>query len=350
MKVEKKVLARLEKCYSIAPLKYNGREHFLVAAEKVDRCILFDDDGNEEDTVWTEPGGVMSMVQVPGTNGQFLATQRFYSPNDGADAGIVVVTPQGRGNWQRRTLVQLPFVHRFDILERNGRRYLIACTIKSASEYKDDWRSPGKIYAADLPGDLSRFDTDSQLSLSVIKDGMLKNHGYYRCTGHNGTEYAVISSNEGIYTVVPPEQPGAAWTITQLSDIPSSDALLLDLDGDGKEELAVLSPFHGDTFLVLKESGGTYVPVYTCPEKMEFLHAVYGGQLCGKPRVVVGYRKGRRNLVAFSYDAATRSYAAEILDTDCGPANVFHYIHNGRDRIVSANRETDEIAMYTICD
>ena len=43
--MNKKVLANLEKCYSIAPLHYKGAEHILVAAEKTDRCILFDIDG-----------------------------------------------------------------------------------------------------------------------------------------------------------------------------------------------------------------------------------------------------------------------------------------------------------------
>ena len=80
IRIKKRVIGRLPKCYSIAPLTWSGRSYFLVAAEKKDPCYLFDLEGNQADTVWEGPGGVMSMVQVPGSDGVFLATRKFYSP------------------------------------------------------------------------------------------------------------------------------------------------------------------------------------------------------------------------------------------------------------------------------
>ncbi len=347
MKVEKNVLEHLTKCYSIAPLVYRKEQHFLVAAEKEDRCLLFNLDGDLVDTIWEGPGGTMSMVQVPSTDGQFLATHRFYSPNDSKGSEIVIVTPKATGDWQIRTLVKLPHIHRFDILKRNGIHYLLACTLKSGHEYKEDWTSPGKIYAAVLPNDLSGFHEDNPLKLEVIKEGMFKNHGYYPVM-EEGVETALISFEGGICQVIPPALKEEPWQIKELLNTPASDAVLVDFDEDGEKELAVLSPFHGDKISIYKKQDGSFHKVYEYEKPAEFTHAIYGGDLCGKPALVVGHRQGERNLLLFTWNKENGQYQWEELDKDCGPANVCHLIKDGIDILISANRETDEIAMYRI--
>lgn len=342
--MKKKIMAELEKCYSIAPLDYQGKQHILVAAEKQDRCILFDAAGKEEATVWEGPGGVMTMVQVPGSDGQFLATHQFYSPNDSKEAKIIIADPDGNGNWKIRTLADLPFVHRFDILSSGGAKYLIACTLKSGHEYKEDWSSPGKVYAAKLPDDLSCFDGTKQLQLEVIKDGMLKNHGYYRIV-EEGNASALICSDNGVFRFYPPKTEDGSWQVEQLLSKPASDAVMADLDGDGEMELVVLSPFHGDEAAVYKKAQDGYEKVYQYPEKAEFLHAIWSGKLAGKTVAVLGHRKGARRLFALLWTDG--HYSFKTIDDDCGPANAYGYTYEDRDFLVTTNREVNQIAMYT---
>ncbi|AEF18143.1 hypothetical protein Thexy_2135 [Thermoanaerobacterium xylanolyticum LX-11] len=345
MKVDRKKIGELEKCYSMTLLDYNNSKHIVVATEKIGKCFLFDLDGNLEETIWDGYGGTMSIVQVPGSNGQFLATHKFYSPNDSKNASIVVVSPKGKDYWEIRTLVNLPFVHRFDIITRNGINYLIVCTIKSGHEYKDDWTIPGKVYSAVLPDNLEDFNDNNQLQLEVIKDGMSKNHGYYRYL-NNGSQSAVISCEQGVFHFVPPANINGKWTIEKLISTPASDALLLDFDNDGIDELVVFSPFHGDNLIIYKKDNEKYTEVFST--KMEFLHAIYGGLICGKPMIIVGHRGGKRNLIAITYNDKTGNYDLEILDTNAGAANVITYKNKSKDIIIATNREINEITMYTL--
>lgn len=344
IRIKKRVIGRLPKCYSIAPLTWSGRSYFLVAAEKKDPCYLFDLEGNQADTVWEGPGGVMSMVQVPGSDGVFLATRKFYSPNDGADAEIAVARPGKKGGWETHCLVKLPFVHRFDILQRGEEMYLIACTLKSAHAYKDDWRSPGKVYGVRLPEELLVPGAHRRLKLKVIKDGMRKNHGYCR-TKEEGGQAAVISCEDGIYEFIPPCRDGD-WEVGRLSEMSASDAVFVDLDGDGERELGVIAPFHGDRVSILKRIEGEYREVYRYPEPAKFAHAIYGGSFCGREAFLFGHREGKMGLAAVFYNRERQKYEEIMIDSGRGPANIYCYEREGKSCLVAANRETDEIALY----
>ncbi|HHV11014.1 MAG TPA: hypothetical protein GXX75_12120 [Clostridiales bacterium] len=344
----KKVIKELENCYSIAPLTYRGKNCILVAAEKHAPCYLFTDDGELIDTVWEEPGGVMTMVQLPGKDGEFLATHQFYSPNDSKEAKIVYVRHDDKKGWVVTELVKLPFIHRFDIITRNGVNYLLACALKSGYEYKEDWRFPGQTFTAILPEDLSQFHEGNNLRLTLIKDKMLRNHGYTRYFD-NGIQTGIISCDNGVYQFIPPVCKTSDWQVKELINEPTSDALLGDFDGDGNDELFVITPFHGNFVKLYKRVGGSFKEIYQIPLELEMLHAIYQGTIHGRHTIIFGHRKGNCDLLQFYYDHKEGGYKYEVIDHGRGPANVYMYHAGGQDKIVATNRETNEIAIYTYC-
>ncbi len=344
MKALKRKIADLTRCYCVAPLRYQQQPHFLVASEKEFACLLFDRYGNQIDEVWNSVGGTMSAVQLPGVDGAFLATHKFYSPNNSKEAKIVCCWHEESG-WKVRTIVELPYVHRFDILSRGGRHYLLACCLKSGYEYNDDWRFPGATYACRLPDDLTELTRDAQITLKALKSGMYRNHGYSRHI-RDGVMTGLVTSDEGVFRFTPPAADDDAWTIDTLITDPASDAVMADFDGDGQDELLTLSPFHGDTLRVYHADGITYKPVFEYEKRIEFAHAICSGTVCKKVIAVIGHRKGERDLLSVSYQDG--GYHVETLDHDVGPANVLSATVDGRDVLLSANREINEVAYYEI--
>ena len=268
----------------------------------------------------------------------------MYSPDDNRQASIIYAFPTDAG-WKIKNLCHLQGVHRFDILRRNDVNYLIACTIKSDYEYENDWRFPGKVFAARLPDDLNNLPDDYELPLTVLKDNLCKNHGYSR-DSYKGIETAVITSEEGVFRFTPPEHPDGEWTVEKHLDEPTSDALFLDLDGDGEKEMLTLSPFHGDTLKVFKQVGASFKKVFEYEKKLPFIHAICPAQFNGREIAIVGYRRAERDLLAVYYDKG--GYKVEILDHDVGPANARAAVIDGKTVVVSANREISEVAYYTL--
>jgi hypothetical protein len=344
IKFKKQVIANIEKCYSVCPMEINHTPGFLIATEKAGGCFFFDLAGEKVATIWDDPGGVMSLVPVPGTDNTFLSTQEFYSPNDSANARIVLVSPN-RDSWQVKKLVDLPFVHRFDILATPHQDYLIACTLKSDHHFKEDWTHPGKVLVCPLPSGFP--DGEFEPHFEVLIDNLTKNHGYYRCCD-NGFPFTLVSSENGVFKVTPPSAPAADWQVEKLFDQATSDATMIDLTGDGNPELVTLSPFHGDDLNIYHLVDGKYQLAYAWPEKLEFLHAIWAGTIAGKPVVVLGHRKGKRDLFLLRYDHDQDTYIRETIDEDCGPANATYIDRDELKAIITTNRETNEVAMYRL--
>lgn len=349
MKALKTKIDTLAKCYAVSPLTVDGKERIIVAAEKTDACNLYSLTGEKISQIWDGPGGTMSIVPLKGEDGAFLATQKFYSPNDGAASYIVYVKPLdiAKGEWLVKKILELPFLHRFDVIERGGVKYLFLCTIKSDHKFRDDWSSPGKVLVGVLPENLEGNLSESDFKISLLKDGLTKNHGYTKDV-ENGIERAVVSSDNGIFIFTPPENEGGKWEEKKIVEEAASDAIFSDIAGDGNKHLLAISPFHGDNIFIYEKRGGKYEKVYEYPEPAEFSHAITEGEVKGKRYIFIAHRKGKRRLLAFSFDKEAQKHTVEILDEDAGGANAVLFKRDGKDILAVTNREIDEIALYEL--
>ncbi len=347
MKYQKRVIATdMPKCYAIGMHHGDDFDGFVVATEKKGPIRRFRLDGTAEENICDGPGGVMTIMQVPDRGDQLMGTYKFFSPDFGADdAKIVTYTRRGDGTWKRSVLCDLPYVHRFGVLKgADGQTWLIACTVKRACrKTKGDWKAPGAVYVAKLPEHLEQFDENNQLSLTCIAGVQLQNHGFH--TAPDAT-FALIGTAAGVFRYVPPASQDSDWGIDCLIVQPTSDMAMADFDGDGKNEIITISPFHGDTLAVWHEgeTSDTYVKVWEDSQKRDFLHAIWAGKLAGSTCAVMGNRKAGRDLLRVCFDG--EAYRVEIIDHDCGPANVWVFDDAGASYIIAANRETDEVALY----
>jgi hypothetical protein len=339
MKITKHHLCDLPSCYAAASIQRDGRTLLLLAPDAPGPCYAFDSETYERETVWEEPGGTMAMVPVTGGNGDFLAVQRFFPGFQAQDAEIVYVQNKS-GKWLVNTLFKLPYVHRFDILERDGRPYILCGTLCTTKKNEDDWSSPGGLYAAELPANLH-----SPLLPVRIAGNMTKNHGFWRVT-NNGVTSALTSCDQGVFQVLPPYEYGEKWSVNRVFDKPVSDIAIGDIDGDGVEEMAAIEPFHGNQFNIYRKSSKGYSLMYSYLPKIEFLHVVWGGRLRGEPVFIGGCRGGNKELFLLRWQDG--KIVIEIIEAGAGPANISVVNGKGRDLILVANHESGEGAVFIV--
>ncbi|MDR2452391.1 MAG: hypothetical protein LBE85_11645 [Candidatus Accumulibacter sp.] len=342
MKIEKRALTRLDRCYACNSIEVDGVTRILLASEGKNACLAWSaPDYAESRVVWDEPGGTMSMVPIPGTNGEFLAVQKFFRMYDWEEAKIVHVRPLANGGYEASDVLHLPYIHRFDLLGAGGRLYFIACTLATAKADKDDWSRPGKIWVGEYTG-------PGPLRIRVLREGLTQNHGYSRLA-RDGAARGLVTCREGAFEVTPPAAPDGDWQLRQFMDWPISDIAAIDIDGDGEFEFATIEPFHGQYFRIYKKIDGRFEKIFEHPEVSEFYHVVVGATLAGEPVFIGGCRRGRQQLF---YVRARRKapleLAAVLIEEGVGPSNACVVHEPRRDIIVAANREKAEAALYFV--
>lgn len=350
MQFTKQTLVSMNRCYSVAAMNVRGETKIFYATEGEGPCVAFSGpDLSHQETVWEGPGGTMSMVPIPGTNGDFLAVQRFFRLFQWDEACLVRVCASDGGGWNVNTLFTMPYLHRFDILRgKDGATHLIACTLAESKETREDWSKPGSVYVAPLSGDWG-----APLELAVVKNDIFQNHGYCRVQT-NGEDRALFAGREGVFMATPPENANGEWRLEHVLDVAASDMALADIDGDGELEIAVIEGFHGNTFRIYKKINGAYQPIYEHGDHSDFYHVVWGGSLAGRQAFIGGCRRGSQDLFTLHWENGRVVYTC--VEAGVGPSNVavLHaapdnaHITGGRDIIIAANREIAEGAVYFV--
>ncbi|MDJ0292608.1 hypothetical protein QLH48_19615, partial [Bacillus safensis] len=177
------------------------------------------------------------------------------------------------------------------------------------------------------------------IELKVIKEGLTKNHGYCRAY-HNGKMVGLVTSQEGVFRVTPPQSDDEEWTIEKIMDRPTSDVAVVDIDEDGEDELVTIEEFHGKHFRINKKYGDEYKIIYEYPKEMDFGHVVWGGKLRGVPNIIGGYRRCDKDLFYIQCtDKEKLEFETVVIESGVGPSNVAVLNEDDRDIIISANRE-----------
>ena len=343
MKIVKKKLDDMYRCYCASNIYFDGQNHILLASEDPDvACnMYYGKDYEIKENVWTHPGGCMSIVPIPGKEKEFLCVQEFYLKVTPSLAKIVW-GKYDNGTWQFKDVVSVPYVHRFGIFNQNGINYLILATVATSKKEKNDWSVPGRIYVAELPEDPS-----TGVELEVLCDGLYRNHGFWQ-TKENGKDVGYFGSDQGILRVSAPEKRGGQWKVEPILSGHIGEIATIDIDGDGQDEIMTIEEFHGNTIQIYKKDGSEYKKVWQYDNEIDFAHALVGAKLAGQNAFVCGVRRKDCELFVVTYEDG--EYKVTMVDKGVGPANLCVVHEDNRDIIVGANHTAAEAAIYFVTE
>nr|WP_325212793.1 hypothetical protein [uncultured Oscillibacter sp.] len=343
MEIRKTVLAEgIPSIYAVSLAEAGGRPCCIAASEERDgETLLVDCETEEVFPLPGSPGGVMAFVPAAGESA-VLSIESFFPVFDSAGARIVKTVlhrREGGISAERQILTQAPYVHRIALLQEEDGAYLAAGILCRRKARSDDWSMPGSMQIAPY-----RPDAD-QLTLETVYDGVFKHHAMQVRKNAAGHDDLYFGGTEGCFRTT---RLKGSWVTERILDVPTSDIALLDLDGDGREELAVIEGFHGDSAAVFKEDGGGYRRALDLPAA--FGHVLWAGTLLGAPALIVGCRAGRKELTLYRLRPG-RGGSIEIaeqtqLDQGGAPAQIF--VQEDRNMILATNHDTGELVKYSL--
>jgi hypothetical protein len=283
----------------------------------------------------------MNLCQL-NEKGDFLAVQEFYKGFQSKTAGIARVWKDESG-WHTRRVIDLPFVHRFCVQKVGEAAFVVACTLCEDKNSPADWSRPGKVFVGRIPD-----NWDEPCILTPLIEGIYKNHGLYQGK-MDGRNVVLVTGEQGVFRIDVPQSADAPWAFARVLDREISDVTAVDLDGDGEDELVTIEGFHGSVIAVNKRVDGAWKVVTTYP--VALAHALWGGDILGKPGVLVGYRQHNGALIMLRF-AGWRSgkmlLSTQIIDEHEEPTNIAVIPGEEETRIFCSSGSTYKVVLYKL--
>lgn len=342
MEIAKKTLAQLQDAYATGLINVGGEERLVVGPETKGKPLMFNPSNWTNELTFPEKlGGCMNVRPFSETEDSFFAIEGFYPVFQSEGAGVVYVSRNSDGNWQKRRVLDLPFVHRIEVVTVAGDSYLVASALAESKDSPEDWSSPGATYVGIIPD-----NPEDGLEMSKVLSGIHKNHGLH-VTELKGKEMVLITGQEGVFALIIPDNHSTDWESRKLIGHEVSDISVMDLDLDGDPELVTIEPFHGDTLGLYGNSGEGWEQQTSYP--LDFGHVVWTGEIQGHPRIIAGSRGGKEDLVCLKWDESSGDLKEDfVIDQGVGPAQITVLQKPDLDIVFSANNGADEVAMYRI--
>ena len=334
MTFEKTVIHEMRMPYAVAALGAGPGASVACGTEDYGPVVRIDPPYRGVRPLAPGPGGCMGVAPDPSRPSDLYAIMGCFPGYRFQGGGIYRM----RAGAAPERVLDLAFAHRIGFGERAGRRLLLAATLAADKRDASDWSQPGAVYAAELS------DENARLQLEPVLTGIRKNHGFLLAR-FEGRSSLLIGGQEGLLAIDLSE-PGPGWPVRQVLPGETSEMALLDVDGDGEEELVTIESFHGNMLRAYRRAPSGWTPFWEA--ELQFGHGLLAGAFLGARSVLVSSRAGAKDLLLFQFDpAAPARPRRTVLEEGAGAANMVVVSHGGKDHVLSANQAAGQIVLYT---
>ena len=345
VKIEKKILIdNMPGLYAVGQTTLDGEPYYIASSEAPDGPVaVIHAETKEIHPIHGGKGGVMGIIPSVRKN-TLLSIEEFYLGFNAPGSKIIEIgLEKNNGKWEaasRKVVAEVPYLHRITLLKEADGYFVAAGKLCRKKDFTDDWSSAGLL-------EMIAYDGENVLGREELKEPIFKHHAMLTEKDGSG-DIVYYGGTEGVFRTV---RKDGSWETERLLDVPASEIVFTDLDGDGKRELAIVEEFHGDKAVVFKDREGCFERAWEYPMKLG--HVLYGGNIAGRCALVSGSREGRRDLSIHYFKNENGEICLSETVTVAeggGPSQIAVRDLGDRAEILTANYAKGELALYTVSE